>query len=150
MKSFLFIVATLFVVSSSFSQDYTVNHESPTSVVNAIFYAAKTGNYSVLGTLCDPVGSGDGDVKNLCQLGYGFSEADKQAFKEKGVTEEQFKEEFRKVFGKGQITGTTRFKSNEFGNYAEIDFYFYPDGTQKRMETMNLVQRGNNWYISSF
>lgn len=145
------IIAYLFLVNFiSFSQEYTVNHQDPTSVVNAIFYAAKTADFEVLGTLCDPVGIGDGDVKNLCQLGFGLSESDRQVLEEKGITEEEFIEDFKKVFGSGQIIGSTRYETNEFGTYAEVDFYFYPDGSSKRKETMSLVQRGKNWYLSGF
>ncbi len=65
-------------------------------------------------------------------------------------TEEEMREEVKKVFGNGEIIGSTRFETNEYGNFASVDFYFYPNGLEKRKETMNLIQRGNNWYLSSF
>tara|TARA_B110000902_G_C14287827_1_gene579617 strand:+ start:171 stop:623 length:453 start_codon:yes stop_codon:yes gene_type:complete len=150
MKKLLLLFGGLVLSMNTFSQGYTVNYESPTSVVNAIFYAAKTGEFEVLGTLCDPVGKGDGDVKNLCKLGYGLNEVQKKELAEQGKTEEEMKEEVKKVFGNGEIIGSTRFETNEYGNFAGVDFYFYPDGLEKRKETMNLIQRGNNWYLSSF
>ncbi len=34
------------------------------------------------------------------------------------------------------------------GNTAKVPFLFGPDGTQP--ETMNLIRRGENWYLLSF
>ena len=93
MKKLLLLFGGLVLSMNTFSQGYTVNYESPTSVVNAIFYAAKTGEFEVLGTLCDPVGKGDGDVKNLCKLGYGLNEVQKKELAEQGKTEEEMREE---------------------------------------------------------
>lgn len=146
----LLLFGALLISLDSLAQDFDLNHENPTSVVNAIFHAAETGEYEILGGLCDPLARGDGDVKNICQLGYGFSEAQKKELEENGKSVDDFKKEFKDVFGKGEIIGNTKFESNDYGNYAKVDFYFYPDGSNKRKETMNLVQRGNNWYLSSF
>lgn len=148
MKNLLLFVFTI-LTSTLFAQSYEVNHESPTSVVKAIFHAANTGEYEILGSLCDPLARGDNDVKNICQLGYGFTEAQKKELEENGKSVAEFKSEFKEVFGNAEITGNTTFETNDYGNYAKVDFYFYPNG-EKRKETMNLVQRGNNWYLSSF
>lgn len=147
----LLLFGGLVLSMNAFSQGYTVNFESPTSVVKAIFYAAKSGEFEVLSTLCDPVGgASDGDVKNLCKLGYGLTEFEKNKLAEQGKTEQEMKEEVKKVFGNGEIIGSTRFETNEFGNFARVDFYFYPRGLEKEKETMNLIQRGNKWYLASF
>jgi hypothetical protein len=145
----LLLIGGLVLSMNAFSQGYTVNFESPTSVVKAIFYAAKSGEFEVLSTLCDPVES-DGDVQGLCKLGFGLTEFEKNKLAEQGKTEQEMKEEIKKVFGNGEIIGSTRFETNDFGTFALVDFYFYPRGNEKVKETMNLIQRGNKWYLSSF
>jgi hypothetical protein len=146
----LLLFGALLASMNVLAQNYTVNYESPTSVVKAIFHAANTGDYEILGSLCDPLAKGDRDVKNICQLGFGFNEAQKKEMQENGKTIEDFKKQFKSVFGNGEIIGNTKFETNDYDNYAKVDFNFYPDGVEKRKETMNLVQRGNKWYLSSF
>jgi len=97
----LLLAGALFLSINLFSQDYTVNYESPISVVKAIFHAAETGEHEILGTLCDPLAKGDSDVKNICSMGFGFSDADKKKLEEKGSSVEEVK-------GELQSLGTSR------------------------------------------
>ena len=136
-----------------FSQGYEVDFKSPTSVVKAIFYAAKTGEFETFGGLCDPIAEdSDSDVKTLCRLGYGLTNEDKMKLRESGQTMDDVKQAIKEVFGNSDIIGPTRFEETDTGKFAYVDFYFYPDGSegQVKLETMILVQRGNNWYLSSY
>ncbi len=101
----------------------------PAWVVNQIFIAAKEGKYELLSELCDPEGKGDGDTKFLCTI-QNASTKDKQ--------------EFDEYFKTGKIIGEPVIEGEE----AKVEFTFGPDGNKK--ETMNLVRRGDRWYLESF
>ena len=112
--------------ASGFSK--AVDFSNPSSVVTAIFQAAKNGDSSQLAGLCDPQGEGDGDTKRLCAV--------KKESSDWGS--------FVEVFKDGKIVGSPKID----GNSAKVDFKFGPGGS--RDETMNLVNRGGKWYLSSF
>ena len=100
----------------------------PTKVVEAMFAAAASGKTDQLASLCDPKGSGDGDVKDVC-----------------GVTKDGPKYgEFVEYFAKGAVKGPARVT----GDTAEVDFLFGPDG--KKDETMKLAKIDGKWYLASF
>lgn len=104
------------------------DHSDPASVVQAIFYAAQSGDAQYLPGLCDPLGDGDGDTRDIC----GVAPGDKHWA------------EFESYFVLGEIQGAPRVA----GTAAEVDFLFGPDGTRK--ETMKLIQRDGKWYLYSF
>ena len=108
-----------------------MNSKIPANVVNAIFYAARTQDFQILGELCDPEGKGDGDTRSICDL----------AFSKEN-------EEFVEVFKNGKVSGSTTNESNEYGDFAAVPILFGPKGDKK--ETMNLVKRDGKWYLSSF
>ncbi len=107
----------------------SVKATTPEKVVESVFVAARTGEFSNLKMLLPPSGNADGDVKRVCGVG----EAD-----------EAGQSEFRKYFSKGGVSGKARIK----GDKAEVDFLFGPDGRKK--ETMELVRENGRWYLSQF
>jgi len=133
---FFLLALTLFTTSCTQthrllkSQVGKIDYNSPVSVVEAIFYAAKSKNFSQLSTLCHPdKEKGDGDVRDVC----GVASADKD-----------FQKEFIEHFVKSKIDGKPRIS----GDRAEVDFWFGPDG--KKYETMNLRRENGRWYLASF
>lgn len=107
-----------------FADDAT--NTTPENVVNAVFTAARTGDVGKLSLLCDPAGTGDGDVKDICAV--------------KNVSEK----DFAVYFKNGKISGTVKTD----GMMAEIPILFGPDGTKP--ETMMLKKVGDKWYLESF
>lgn len=99
----------------------------PAAMMNAIFKAAKSGDYSALSDFCDP--EGDGDVKRICDI-------------ENQSSAKQ--EEFQSYFKKGEVDGDASIEGTE----AKVKFTFGPDGDRK--EEMNFVKKGKKWYLSSF
>lgn len=100
----------------------------PVKVVEQIFAAARTGKADALPGLCDPAGTGDGDVKDVCSAAPGSPKWD----------------QFTKYFSTGTIDGP----ANVEGDRAAVSFLFGPGGTKK--ETMNLTKIDGKWYLASF
>jgi hypothetical protein len=140
--------STSFMAVGQDKKSYSIDFADPKSVVNAIFYAAQTKDFGVLQCLCDPYGQGDGDTKGLCSISqvakqiedYGGSENTK-----KGL------DEFVKMFESGRISGQVTYEDYEGTQYANVPFLFnHPGGASRSDETMKLVKRHGNWYLSSF
>jgi hypothetical protein len=108
---------------------FTLDQSNPESVVQAIFEAAKTGNYDLLTGLCDPLGEGDGDTRRICSA--------KEA-SEKDLAD------FVTYFKDGKTTGAARIENDE----AYVPFLFGPDATET--EEMVLINREGKWYLYSF
>ena len=105
-----------------------VDFSDPKSVVGSIFYAAETGHTEHLRGLCDPDGAGDGDTGRICAMKPGAADWDS----------------FRQNFASAHLNGEPRVS----GNRARLDFVFGPGAS--RSETMELVRRGERWYLASF
>jgi hypothetical protein len=149
----LLIILTVFVSTSFMAvgqskKSYDIDFTDPKSVVNAIFYAAQAKDYGILQCLCDPYGQGDGDTKGLCSISqvakqiedYGGSDNTKKSL-----------EEFVKMFESGRISGQVTLEDFEGTKYAKVPFLFnHPSGASRSDETMNLVKRHGNWYLSGF
>jgi hypothetical protein len=127
---------------------YEIDFKDPQSVVNAIFYAAQTRDFAVLRCLCDPYGKADGDTKELCSISqvaeqiedYGGSENTKKIL-----------DGFVATFESGRISGQVTYEDYEVTQFAKVPFLFnHPGGENRRDETMKLVKRHGNWYLSSF
>lgn len=101
---------------------------SPKAVADAIFAAARSGNYGGLAALVDPVDA-DGDTKRLAEVMDGG---------------ESRHAEFKKWFGKGKVAGEVTIE----GDTAEVPITFGPDGTKP--QTFNMVRRDGKWYLQSF
>lgn len=99
----------------------------PEPVVQVVFDAARSGDTSTLGELCDPTERNDQDTQDICDL----------AKKKSGSAVDKF----RQRFAKGAIRST-----EVTGSKATIDFTYGPDGmTSGRM---TLVQRDEQWYLA--
>lgn len=104
-------------------------NDNPASVVQAIFSAAKTGNYALLSGLCNPSQQGDGDTKMIC----GMSEQNTEVKRE-------FREHFRtgKIIGKAVIQGDTATVKIKFGLQGKDD------------EEFRLVRIDGKWYLQGY
>jgi len=100
----------------------------PISVLQAVFTAAQTEDFTVLSSLCDPLGENDDDTAMICDI----------------TADHPTKETFIEHFAQGKINGDAIIN----GDSAQVPFLFGPDGDQE--ETMNLIQRDGKWYLSDF
>lgn len=103
---------------------------SPEEVVQAMFDAARSGDFAALGDLCDPLGENDRDTQLICEA----------------ATDDTNREEIVKFFAKGKISGDTQISPN--GNEAQVPILFGPDGDSE--ETLNLIKRDGRWYLLGF
>ncbi len=113
---------------TSSSDASSVDFSDPASVLQAVFTAAQTEDFSVLSSLCDPQGENDDDTTLICAI----------------TSEHPNKDSFIEYFAHAKITGDAVIE----GNRAEIPFLFGPDGDKE--ETMGLVQRDGKWYLADF
>ncbi len=127
MKNVIVILSALFLMSCGGSG---LDQSKPENVLEIMFEAARSGDYSQMSGLCHDDADMDGDVKDVCSCGE--SDADPKLL-----------ESYKEYFSKGKVTAT-RIE----GDKAEVDFNFGPNGTKK--ETMNLVEIEGKWYLSSF
>jgi hypothetical protein len=102
--------------------------DDPVKVVEEVFDAARTGDFSALSGLCDPSGSGDGDTKEICSIA--SSSKEKQ-------------DEFVKYFEKGKVVGEAEIS----GDAAKVKILFGLNGNKK--EEFNLVRISGKWYLFS-
>jgi len=123
-RLFILLAVSVFMLSCGGSQG--LDQTKPENVVEAVFKAAKSGNFEELKLLCDPNGENDGDTRRICEL-----------------TEED-KAEFVEFFKDGKVSGQAAINGDE----AEVPFTFGPGGTET--ETMRLIKRGDKWYLYSF
>lgn len=153
MKNLLCVFVLLAANSQLFSQTkvepYKLNQTDPANVVNAVFYSARTGDYSLLENICDPFGKGDGDTKRICMM----TNLKKQAV-QYGETTEMKKtfDEFSSNFKLASTYGQIQYEISEEGNeIAKVLFMFnHPGGESRSSEVMNLVKRDGKWYLYSF
>jgi hypothetical protein len=103
-------------------------NSDPVKVVEQIFAAARSGNADALPGLCDPAGTGDGDVKSVCASKPGDPTWDR----------------FTRDFSKGKVDGPAAIE----GDTAAVKILFGRDGT--RDETMNLTKIDGKWYLARF
>ena len=132
------LLATIF--NSIGQKSYKIDFKDPKSVVNAIFYAAENKDFEILGSLCDPNGKGDIDTKSIC----GLSESTETGV----VGDKTTRTNLITSLKKGKLVGIVTYGSYEGTKTARVPFLFGPNG--KTEETMNLIQRNGNWYLSSF
>ncbi len=127
MKKVIVILSALFLMSCGGAG---LDQSKPENVLEIMFEAAKTGDFSHMAGLCHDDVDMDGDVKDVCSCG----ESD---------AEEKLLDSYKEYFAKGKVTAT-----RIDGDKAEVDFSFGPDGSKK--ETMKLVKIEEKWYLSSF
>jgi len=105
-----------------------IDWTDPASVVQAIFTAAQTEDFSRLPELCDPLGEHDGDTDAICNI----------------TADHPDKDTFVAAFAKARLNGEPTIS----GNRAEVPFLFGPNGDQE--ETMTLILRDGKWYLLGF
>ena len=137
MKTVIVLLSALFIMScgTADSQSETeagakLDQSRPENLMNIIFLAAQSGDYSQLSGLCHPAADMDGDVKDVCSCG------------EAGADPEMLAS-FKEYFAKGKVQ-ETRMIADE----GDVLFTFGPDGTKK--ETMRMVEIDGKWYLKSF
>lgn len=101
----------------------------PASVMEAIFAAARTKDFSKLAGLCDPTGTGDGDTKQICSIAF---------------APEEGKNQFVQAFMYGQVIG----KPVIVADTAMVQIKFDQKGG--RDESMRMIRRNGLWYLDSF
>jgi len=152
MKKLAFIltvfVLTSLTVAGQDKKTFEIDFTDPKSVVNTIFYAAQIGDFSIMQCLCDPYGDGDGDTKGLCsisQIAKQIEDYEGSENTKKGL------DKFVKMFESGRISGQVTYEEYEGTQYANVPFLFnHPGGESRSNESMKLVKRHGNWYLSSF
>ncbi|MBI9043450.1 MAG: tetratricopeptide repeat protein [Anaerolineaceae bacterium] len=125
-KSGAYILGIKFELASSGASTYT----DPALVVEEIFKAAKSGDFTLLPGLCDPMGENDDDTQLICDI----------------ANHPADQESFTAYFKKGKINGQPEIRSD--GTQAEAPFLFGPDGASE--ETMELINRNGYWYLFGF
>jgi len=116
------------------------DQSTPDGVVQGVITAARWGHLSYLHQLCDPQKENDGDTECLCALSPKFETEKCPEDSGNRLTPAQFAE----YFARASVQGEPRVE----GDRAEVDFLFGPEG--KRGETMELIKRGDKWYLLQF
>ena len=98
----------------------------PRGVAEAIFNAAKSGQFTGLSNLIDA--DADNDSKMIAQA----------------ETDAKIQEEFKKYFSKGSVVA----EPTVTGDKALVKILFGPDGTTA--ETFTMVRKNGKWYLTSF
>lgn len=146
-KTVIGIAIIQFMSFTKTTKSYEIDLKDPKSVVNTVFYAAQTDDYNALKGLCDPMGEGDGDTRNICSIG---ELADQ--IKAYGGSESTIKKvnEFKKVFESGRVSGLITYEETDGVKYAEVPILITNPQTEKEMdESFTLVSRYGNWYLYS-
>lgn len=143
----IFISTSLTLIGQG-GKSYEIDFSDPISVVNAIFYAAQSKEFAIMQCLCDPYGQGDGDTKKLCSISAvanQIKDYEGNENSQKGLIE------FVKIFESGRVNGLITYEEYDGTEYANVPFLFnHPNGASRSDESMKLVKRYGNWYLSSF
>lgn len=171
MKNYIIITYCLLFNLLAYGQKnepYKVDNSNPKNVVNAIFYAAKNNDFSVLKELCDPLDKGDDDTKMICWLCdtslVKYSKAHDFISKSKNnsipletVKNEMkaflsdWRSQFIRMFKTGEIVGDTKYLMGIEGMpnmpsvYIPIQ-YNDPKGNLIK-DTVLLIKRKEKWYL---
>jgi hypothetical protein len=111
-----------------YDQGFILDYKNPISIIEAIFYAARTGDVDVMTNLCDPAVQNDNATEDIC-----FVELEDRVLKQ-----------FMKKFENGEIVGDVEY---------EYDFaYINVRGIDKsnKIYTFTLVNRYGNWFLFRF
>jgi hypothetical protein len=98
----------------------------PGALAEAIFEAAKTGNYEGLAALIDA--DADNDSKMIAQV----------------AGDPTLQEEFKKYFSGAKLAGEPMIS----GEKASVSILFGPNGEKE--ETFEMVKREGKWFLQSF
>lgn len=139
MKLFLLLFIACFTVNFAFTQiDSTDLQSSPEYVLEEVFRAARSQDFSQLSKFCPPDHSNDGDTQQyICDIAH---------------SSEKVQHEFSSYFKSAKITGRASYHISPEGvKTATIPFWFnHPGGESRSNETMNFIQIDDRWYLYSF
>jgi Flp pilus assembly protein TadD len=107
----------------------TVDFSDPVAVMQAVFDAAATQDFSILPALCDPMGENDEDTARICAI----------------TADHPDRDSFVEYFGKGTIYGEAILHGDD---QAEVRFFYGPNGDEA--ETVHLIKRDGKWYLLGF
>ena len=130
---FLFLSVSVIVHAQSSSIQ-----SSPESVMEEVFRAANSKDFSKLHLLCPSDKSNDGDTQQfICDV---------------ATSSDKTKEEYVSYFKDARINGEITYGENVVGvRTAAVPFWFnHPGGESRSNETMNLIEIEGKWYLSSF
>ena len=139
IKSYIITSLAIIISIGSFAQrtPFKLDQKNPKSVVTALFHAAQTNNYIILGDICDPLDQGDGETKSICALAHSDDPENKIS-----------RNEFTKLFIKGQVSGTIIYGNSNGYRTANVPIRFGTDSNTEK--NMKLVERDGKWYLYSF
>ncbi len=127
------IIPVLFSGTVSYSQEvaddhkeFTIDFKDPVSVVNAIFYAAKTKDTNILWILQDPGMQADKAIYDICTL----------------VTKREMKK-FCDFYKDGRIVGDVEY----INNFARVKISGV--NQEDTIYTVTLAKRYGNWFLMS-
>lgn len=115
-------------VTDKTAPDSLTVESRPEAVVELIFAAAREGDPGLLDSLCDPEGRGDIETRRICDYAAGF---DREG-------------EFPMFWGMGKVAGPAMVADSK----ALVPILFGPRGD--RRDTLELVKRGEKWYLLRF
>ena len=99
---------------------------NPKALAEAIFNAAKNGNYDALPALI--ADDADGDSKRIAQA----------------VSDTATAKQFQQYFSKGKVNGEPVIN----GDKASVSILFGQDGAKE--ETFEMIKKNGKWYLQSF
>lgn len=103
--------------------------DDPIKIMQTIFDAAKTRDFSKLSWLCDPTGNNDRDTRNICNMEFLPLEV---------------QDEFVEYFKNGKIIGNATI----IGSNASVKFKVGSNGDKD--EEMVFVKIDGKWYLEGF
>jgi len=170
----LVLFSLIYRVDAQTLDTFKLDQKDPVSVVNAVFYAAKSGGFEMLEPLSDPEGYGGRDTKLLLMLSdtsvenertinLFLSEAGDQY---KGVPEEEIKRIVKQIildsrrgyfdlFSNGKISGAPEFFMGTEGEPNTPSAYVpvrlsSEDRLTDYDGSIHLIQRDEKWFLISF
>lgn len=135
MKKLLLFFAALPLINGAIAQKHNPSFQSsPKLVMEEMFRAADTQDFSYLHLLCPPDKSNDGDTQRyICDV---------------EAAGDDMKKEYTFYFADAYITGDVIYQDDD---HAIVPFWFnHPGGESRSNEKMNMVRIDGKWYLSSF
>lgn len=133
----LFLLAGLWACSEDVSEETTaessileLDQTDPVNIMNFVFQAAQTGDYTGLEKLCMEQSESDKYARMICFL---------------TDMDTSHHASFAEHFSNAYVVGQPRIDED----YCEVTFNFGPEGKEKN-ETMKLIMINDKWYLQSF
>lgn len=126
MRTLFIVLAMGTMIATGCNSQPKDPQADPKALAEAIFDAAKSGNYATLPAFI--AADADGDSKMIAQA----------------ASDENIQKEFKKHFEKGKVSADPEIN----GEAASVKILFGPDGTKE--ETFEMVKKDGKWYLHSF